>query len=179
MGSCVRCGAVGHGELAEDVCDVHAGGLVTDEEAAGDLAVGQSVGEEREHFDLAGCQFELLQRGDRRLGGKVALLQIDVGSTCERLQLLEHAPQELEKLTSNAGFRDVEARSRALTLELPGPAEFLWQYVHSTPLAGFLAQLDDAGRAALERDVVAGWWSFVKDGTLAEDVNVVLTTARK
>jgi ubiquinone/menaquinone biosynthesis C-methylase UbiE len=90
-----------------------------------------------------------------------------------------HEPQELEKLTRGAGFRDVEVRSKALTLTLPGPAEFLWQYVHSTPLAAAVAQFDDVGRAALERDVVAGWPSFVKDGTLVDDVNVVLTTARK
>jgi ubiquinone/menaquinone biosynthesis C-methylase UbiE len=90
-----------------------------------------------------------------------------------------YEPQELEKLTRGAGFRDVEVRSKALTLTLPGPAEFLWQYVHSTPLAAAVAQIDDVGRAALERDVVAGWPSFVKDGNLVDDVNVVLTTARK
>jgi ubiquinone/menaquinone biosynthesis C-methylase UbiE len=90
-----------------------------------------------------------------------------------------HEPQELEKLTSDAGFRDVEVRSKALTLSLPEPVEFLWQYVHSTPLVPAVAQIDDADRAALERDVVAGWRSFVKDGSLVGDLNVVLTTARK
>jgi ubiquinone/menaquinone biosynthesis C-methylase UbiE len=90
-----------------------------------------------------------------------------------------HEPQELEKLTSDAGFRDAEVRSKALSLTLPRPGEFLWQYVHSTPLAAAVAQIDDVDRAALERDVVAGWRSFVKDGTLADDVSVVLTTARK
>ncbi len=89
-----------------------------------------------------------------------------------------HEPQELKKLTSDAGFRDVEVWSKPLTLTLPGPAEFLWQYVHSTPLAAAVAQIDDLGRAALERDVLGGWRSFVKDGVLAEEVNVVLTTAR-
>jgi hypothetical protein len=39
---------------------------------------------------------------------------------------------------------------------LPGPRDFLWQYVYSTPLAGALQQIDDERRAALERDVVAG-----------------------
>ena len=67
-----------------------------------------------------------------------------------------HEPQEIEKLTSGAGFRDVEVRSKVLTLTLPGPADFLWQYVHSTPLSAAVAQIDDAGRTALERDVVAG-----------------------
>ena len=90
-----------------------------------------------------------------------------------------HEPQELEKLTSDAGFSDAEVRSKALPLALPGPEEFLWQYVHSTPLAAAIAQIDDVGRAALERDVVAGLRSLVKDGTMAFDVNVVLTTARK
>jgi ubiquinone/menaquinone biosynthesis C-methylase UbiE len=90
-----------------------------------------------------------------------------------------HEPQELEQLTTVAGFRDVEVRAKALSLTLPGPAEFLWQYVHSTPLAAAVAQIDDEGRAALERDVVAGWRSFVKDGALFTDINVVLTTARK
>jgi hypothetical protein len=42
-----------------------------------------------------------------------------------------------------------------------------------------VAQLDDEARAALEHDVVAGWRSFVKDGTLTEDLSIVLTTARK
>ena len=89
-----------------------------------------------------------------------------------------HEPQELEKLTSGAGFRDAEIRSKALILTFPGPAEYLWQYVHSTPLAAAIAQIDDVGRAALERDVVAGLRSFVKDGAVAFDVKVVLTTAR-
>ena len=90
-----------------------------------------------------------------------------------------HEPRELEELTSGTGFRDVEVRSKALTLALPGPAEFLWQYVHSTPLAAAVGEIDDEGRTALERDVVAGWRSFVKDGALSTDIDVVLTTARK
>ena len=90
-----------------------------------------------------------------------------------------HEPQELKQLTSGAGFRDVAVRSKALSVTLSGPAEFLWEYVHSTPLAAAVAQLDDAGRAALERDVVAAWQSFVEDGALIFDGNAVLTTARK
>jgi ubiquinone/menaquinone biosynthesis C-methylase UbiE len=90
-----------------------------------------------------------------------------------------HEPQELEKLMSGAGFRDVEVQSKALSVALPEPAAFLWQYVHSTPLAAPVAQMDDVGRAALERDVVAAWKSFVEDGALIFDANAVLTTARK
>jgi ubiquinone/menaquinone biosynthesis C-methylase UbiE len=90
-----------------------------------------------------------------------------------------HEPQELEKMTSGAGFHHVEVRSEALSVTLPAPADFLWQYVHSTPLAAAVAQIDDVSRAALERDVVAAWQSFVKDGALVFDANAVLTTARK
>jgi hypothetical protein len=54
-----------------------------------------------------------------------------------------------------------------------------WQYVHSTPLAAAVAQIDNVGRSALERDVLAGWRSFVRDGALVFDANAVLTTARK
>jgi ubiquinone/menaquinone biosynthesis C-methylase UbiE len=89
-----------------------------------------------------------------------------------------HEPHELERLTGDAGFRDVQIQSKPLTLRLPGPREFLWQYVYSTPLAAAVEQIDDAGRAALERDVVAGWRPSVNGTTLADDVNIVLTTAR-
>jgi hypothetical protein len=51
--------------------------------------------------------------------------------------------------------------------------------VHSTPLAAAVAQIDEAGRAGLEGDVVAGLRSFVKDGALIFDAEIVLTTARK
>ncbi|CAH0200629.1 Demethylmenaquinone methyltransferase [Arthrobacter sp. Bi26] len=90
-----------------------------------------------------------------------------------------YKPQELETLTSSAGFRNAGVRSETLSLTLPEPREFLWQYVHSTPLAAAVAQIDDEARAALERDVVAGCRSFVKDGILTEDISVVLTTAQK
>jgi ubiquinone/menaquinone biosynthesis C-methylase UbiE len=90
-----------------------------------------------------------------------------------------HEPQELEKLTSGVGFRHVEVRSKALSVTLPEPAEFLWQYVHSTPLAAAVAEINDVGRAALEHDVVAAWQSFVEDGALIFAANAVLTTARK
>jgi ubiquinone/menaquinone biosynthesis C-methylase UbiE len=90
-----------------------------------------------------------------------------------------HEPQELETLTSGAGFCHVQVRSKALSVALPEPSDFLWQYVHSTPLAAAVAETDDAGRAALERDVVAAWQPFAKDGALAFDGNAVLTTARK
>jgi hypothetical protein len=89
-----------------------------------------------------------------------------------------HESKELEALADGAGFRDIEVRSVARAVPLPAPADFLWEYVHSTPLAAAVAQIDEAGRAALEGDVVAGLRSFVKDGALIFDAKIVLTTAR-
>ena len=90
-----------------------------------------------------------------------------------------HDPQELEKLTSGAGFRDVEVRSNPLSIALSGPRDFLWQYVRSTLLTAAVAEIDHGHRAALERDVVAAWQSFVEDGALIFEGSAVLTTARK
>jgi ubiquinone/menaquinone biosynthesis C-methylase UbiE len=63
-----------------------------------------------------------------------------------------HDPAELRSLATDAGFDDVEIRSVEIPLELPPPAEFLWQYIWSTPLAGTVAQAGDERRRALEDD---------------------------
>lgn len=90
-----------------------------------------------------------------------------------------HDAAEIESFISGAGFQDVSVQSDTKQLRLPAPAEFLWQYVHSTPLAGIVAQADDDRRESLERDVVAKWQEFVEDGALALEVRVVVATARK
>jgi len=90
-----------------------------------------------------------------------------------------HDTAEIENLMGGARFRDVSVQPASKSLRLPAPAEFLWQYVHSTPLADVVAHLDDERRASLERDVVTKWQEFVEDRTLVLDVRVVVTTARK
>jgi hypothetical protein len=89
-----------------------------------------------------------------------------------------HDTRELHDLMAAAGFREVQVQSKTLKLTLPAPAEFLWQYVHSTPLTGAVGQIDDEGRAALERDVTAGRQTFVQDGALIAELNVVVSTSR-
>jgi ubiquinone/menaquinone biosynthesis C-methylase UbiE len=70
-------------------------------------------------------------------------------------------PAIIERLFREAGFADVNVRTYVKDLRLPEAREFLWQYVHCTPLTGMLASLDAARIAALERDVVDRWarWS--------------------
>lgn len=90
-----------------------------------------------------------------------------------------HDTAEVQDLVSGAGFHDVSVQSDTRLLHLPAPEEFLWQYVHSTPLAGVVAQVDDDRRDLLERDIVAEWQEFVKDRALVLRVRMVVATARK
>ncbi len=90
-----------------------------------------------------------------------------------------HDTAEIQNLVSGSGFHDVSVQSDTKSLRLPAPKEFLWQYVHSTPLAGAVAQLDDDRRSSLERDIVANWREFVEDRTLMLRVRLVVATARK
>ena len=91
-----------------------------------------------------------------------------------------HNSREVQDLIERAGFADVSVKSQTLgQLVLPGPKDFLWQYVYSTPLAGAVEQLDDARRTQLERDVVAGWQKFVEGDTLVFEPRVTVATAVK
>ncbi len=90
-----------------------------------------------------------------------------------------HDTAEIQNLVSGTGFHNVSVKSDTKPLRLPAPEEFLWQYVHSTPLAGAVAQVDDDLRGSLERDVVAKWEEFVEDRALVLQVRVVVATARK
>jgi ubiquinone/menaquinone biosynthesis C-methylase UbiE len=82
----------------------------------------------------------------------------------------------LRAVLGAAGFGEVAVTSSAVTPSLPSPTEFLWQYIRSTPLAAAVAELTAQARDALERDVVASWRPFVKDGVLDADLTAVLST---
>jgi len=90
-----------------------------------------------------------------------------------------HDAAEIQNLVSGAGFHDVAVQADTKSLRLPAPEEFLWQYVHSTPLAGAVAQVDDERRGSLEGEVVAEWQKFVEDRALVLEVRVVVAMARK
>src|SRR5688572_24148041 len=93
--------------------------------------------------------------------------------------ITRHAQRELHDLPGGAGLRSVSVESKPLRVMLPPPSEFLWQYVHSTPLAGPVGEIGDDARAALERDVTTAWHTFLDGDALRFDGNAVLTTARK
>jgi ubiquinone/menaquinone biosynthesis C-methylase UbiE len=86
---------------------------------------------------------------------------------------------EIELLLSGAGFCDIAVRAHNKTLYLPPSKEFLWQYVHSTPLTGVVAKVDEEVLAALERDVVKKWQDFEQNGNLRYQQRIVTASAQK
>lgn len=90
-----------------------------------------------------------------------------------------HDTEEIQKLLDSSGFQNVSVREEMKSLRLPAPKEFLWQYVHSTPLAGVIAQADDARHASLEDEFVHNSQKFVTDRDLMVDLRMVVATAHK
>lgn len=99
-------------------------------------------------------------------------------SFCELVFSL-HDADELTELLRSAGFRDIDVQAKPKTLRVPAPADFLWQYIYSTPLAEALAQAAEAKRDAVERDVCARWQEYVVNGSMSFQVGMTTVTARK
>ena len=77
-----------------------------------------------------------------------------------------HDGDELWGLMTDAGFEDVEVNQTQRTLRLPEPKNFLWQYIHSTPLATLVGKAADEQRSALADDIDERWQEFLVDGVL-------------
>lgn len=90
-----------------------------------------------------------------------------------------HDPDQLNKLLDVAGFKDVVVDRHLKTLRVPPPQDFLWQYIHSTPMADAVAQIDDEAHAALEQRVVAGCEPFVDEGALVMEVRMLTAIGRR
>jgi ubiquinone/menaquinone biosynthesis C-methylase UbiE len=82
---------------------------------------------------------------------------------------------EVRELMGSAGFCDIDVRRADKELRVPPPEQFMWQYVHSTPMADALAGLDEKRCAALERDVCTQWKEYCRDGAMT--LRVGMTTA--
>jgi SAM-dependent methyltransferase len=90
-----------------------------------------------------------------------------------------HDVDEIKELMRSAGFRDVSVEAKPKPLRLPAPADFLWQYIYSTPLAEAATKAGEAKRAALEHDVCGQWQELVADGFLLLQVGMTTATALK
>jgi ubiquinone/menaquinone biosynthesis C-methylase UbiE len=90
-----------------------------------------------------------------------------------------HDVADMTKLMRDAGFRDIDVQAKPKFLHLPAPADFLWQYLYSTPLAEPVSKAGAERRMALERDVCSRWQSLVTDGGLPVEVGMTTAAARK
>jgi ubiquinone/menaquinone biosynthesis C-methylase UbiE len=96
-----------------------------------------------------------------------------------RLVFSLHDTGEVERLLDEANFHGVAVATSTRVLRLSAPSDFLWQYVHSTPLAAAAAKLDDEHRAALQREVVEAWRPMTSDGCLLVELGITSAAARK
>ena len=90
-----------------------------------------------------------------------------------------HDPDVLAALLRGAGLRDVSATVSTTRVQLPAPADFLWQYVSCTPMAPRVAAAGDAARAALEEQVVDAWRPFVTEASTPVEQPMVTATGRR
>lgn len=90
-----------------------------------------------------------------------------------------HDPDAVATLLREAGLDDVSSTVTTVTLRLPPPAEFLWQYINATPLGAFVARAPEAARTAMERQVVETWQPYVADGSTVVHQPMVAATARR
>ena len=75
-----------------------------------------------------------------------------------------HETTRIRELVVEAEFDEIEIDETIGTLSLPPPEKFLWQYIHSTPLAAIVSKIDEGVRSVLEREVLEVWNEFVEEG---------------
>ncbi len=90
-----------------------------------------------------------------------------------------HDPDALAALLREAGLEGVSATTSTAALQLPSPAEFLWQYINLTPMGPFVAQAPESAQSAMEQQVVETWQPYVTNGTTLVDQPMVIATGRK
>ena len=75
-----------------------------------------------------------------------------------------HDPGAVASILRGADLRDVTATTKQAMLQLPAPAEFLWQYINLTPMAPIVNRAPEAAKKAMERDIVERWQPFAGEG---------------
>jgi SAM-dependent methyltransferase len=89
-----------------------------------------------------------------------------------------HDPDGLAALLRGAGLHDVSATVTIAALELPAPAEFLWQYINLTPMGPLVAAAPEEARLAMERQVVDRWQPFVVNGGTRVEQPMVIASGK-
>lgn len=90
-----------------------------------------------------------------------------------------HDVTGVRDLLEQAGFRHIEVKAATKRLSLPPPADFLWQYVYSTPMACAATAANEETREALERDFCDSAVPLMSDDAIALEVGMTIASARK
>jgi ubiquinone/menaquinone biosynthesis C-methylase UbiE len=93
-----------------------------------------------------------------------------------RMVFSMHDPEAHCTLLRDAGFEDITSSIYTATFDLPGPGEFLWQYINLTPMGPFVANAPDPAKDAMEAQVTQTWAPYVRDGRTPIDQPMVLAT---
>ena len=86
-------------------------------------------------------------------------------------------PEILVGLLADAGFEDVAGEEYSASLDLPAPAEMLWNYINLTPLGAFVGPAPEEAKDAMERQFVEACATHVVDGRLPVDQPMALAHA--
>ena len=90
-----------------------------------------------------------------------------------------HDPTALAGLLHDAGFTDISSKEYTAHFTLPGPAEFLWNYINLTPMGPIVAQASDEAKASMERQVVESWTPHIVDETTPLNQPIALAWGRR
>ena len=104
---------------------------------------------------------------------------LPTGVNFVRLVFSLNDPAVVERLFRDAGFREVSVRRGTRKIHLPPPRDFLWQYVHSTPLAGTISEMDRELLEALEQDTAKGWQPWIEGDDMTYDQPMLYAFGQK
>ena len=90
-----------------------------------------------------------------------------------------HDPDTIANMMRDAGFSEVRVQAKPKPLRLPPPADFLWQYIYSTPLIEPVSKVSAERRTALEEEVCSRWLALVSGDALPVEVGMTTAAARK
>jgi SAM-dependent methyltransferase len=90
-----------------------------------------------------------------------------------------HDPEELKRMMLEAGFEKVTLATAPKHFTLPKPVDFLWQYIHSTPMAEPVGQASQEQHRALTRDIEQRWQRFADERGMQMVVPVTIVRGEK
>jgi hypothetical protein len=88
-------------------------------------------------------------------------------------------PEELRTLLTDIGFREVRVCYDVRMVRFASPEALVQYQVAGSPLAGHVAQADDAAREAVIRDVTAAMQGYLNDDGVAFPIEGHIAVCKK